>query len=313
MAQKQRTIRSKIQFNGVGLHSGEAARLTLYPAKENTGIVFLKSSGLKMVEIPALYSHVVDNRLATVLANEGEIVATVEHFLAALYGLGIDNVWAEISGAELPILDGSAAIFMEQIQQVGIEEQGLYKKFWVVNRAVNIREGDKTISLRPASRLAVDCTIDFTHPLISKQSYHWEFSSSRAFYRDVAKARTFGFLKDVEQLRAQGLIRGGSLENAVVIDEFNILNPEGLRYSNEFVRHKLLDALGDISLLGRPLIGALYVHKAGHALHHRMMQEAIKSQALSHFEPEASGAQHFCGELELSLPAWEQEFGMMPT
>jgi UDP-3-O-[3-hydroxymyristoyl] N-acetylglucosamine deacetylase len=277
--------------------------MTAFPAGENEGIVFMRPAGGKLVDIPALSSSVIDTRLATTLGRDGEIVATVEHLLAALHGLGIDNLRIEIDGPEIPIMDGSAAAFVDLVRDAGIEQQAAQKKSWVVTKPVTVQVGDRKASLRPASKLSIACDIDFNHPVISAQSYTWEFSD-QAFHREIARARTFGLLKDVEMLKGMGLAQGGSLSNAIVVDDFSILNPDGLRYSDEFVRHKLLDGLGDVALLGHPLIGKLSLHKAGHALHHMLLEKALKMHALALYEPSAHDHAHALGEAELSLPVW---------
>jgi len=205
-------------------------------------------------------------------------VATVEHLLAALNGLGIDNLRIEVDGPEMPIMDGSAAPFAALVHKAGIRTQRTPKTFLVIKRPVSVSDGDKYATFSPAKRFRIDCTIDFHHPLISDQAYRVEFDD-RSFVREVASARTFGFLRDVDRLRAMGLARGGSLDNAVVVDEFSILNPEGLRFPDEFVRHKLLDALGDVALLGRPVLGALTVYKTGHALNQRLVSTVLADPA----------------------------------
>ncbi len=277
--------------------------MTAFPAGEDEGIVFMRPSGQKLIEIPALPSSVVDTRLATTLGKDGEIVATVEHLLAALTGLGIDNLRIEVDGPEIPIMDGSAAAFVDLVRDAGIETQSAQKKFWVVTKPVSVQVGDRKASLKPSSRFSIACDIDFNHPVISAQSYTWEFSD-QAFHRELARARTFGLLKDVEMLKGMGLAQGGSLSNAIVVDDFSILNPEGLRYPDEFVRHKLLDGLGDVALLGHPLIGKLSLHKAGHALHHMLLEKAVKTHALALYQPPVHTHAHTLGEAELSLPVW---------
>lgn len=303
MMHRQRTIRQKTSLSGTGLHTGEQIRINLFPAGDNEGITFLRPAGKTLVEIPAHASKVVDTRLATTLGNDGEIVSTVEHFLAGVQGLGIDNMRVEVSGPELPIMDGSAAAFVDAIKDAGIEQQSAQKKFWVVTRAVSVAVGDRRATLKPASKFSIHCDIDFNHPVISAQSFTWEFND-QAFWREIARARTFGFLRDVEQLKSMGLARGGSLDNAIVADDFNILNPEGLRYPDEFVRHKVLDGLGDLALLGHPVIGKLQLHKAGHALHYMLIDKALKTGALALFQPKAEAQAHHWGETELALPNW---------
>jgi len=238
-------------------------------------VVFVRTDLGGPIAIPARAEHVVDTALATTLGRSGAKVGTVEHILAALSGLGVDNARIELDGPEVPIMDGSAAPFAYLIRTAGIRIQNEPKSFLVIRKPVSVVEGDKEASLRPSSRFKIDCTIDFRHPLISNQSFAMEFSD-RVFTREVARARTFGFLRDVEMLQKVGLAKGGSLDNAIVVDEFAILNPDGLRFPDEFVRHKVLDAMGDLALFGYPVIGHLSVVKAGHALHHRLLLKVLE-------------------------------------
>lgn len=270
----QRTLQSPIRCTGIGLHSGKAITLTMRPAVANHGIVFVRTDLDRPVSIPAKSEFVVDTALATTLGRDGVRVATVEHLLAALSGLGIDNVRLEIDGPEVPIMDGSAAPFAYLVKTAGVRVLDEPKSFLIIKKPVTVMDGDKEATFLPANRFRIDCTVDFKHPLISDQSFGMEFSD-KTFSREISRARTFGFLKDVERLKAVGLARGGSLENAIVVDEFSILNPEGLRYPDEFVRHKALDAMGDVSLFGRPVIGHLRVFKSGHALNHKLVEKVL--------------------------------------
>ena len=270
----QRTLEQPVTTRGVGLHSGAQVTLTLRPAPAGHGIVFHRLDLPGSPPIPATAAHVVESALATTLGKGEARVGTVEHVLAALSGLGIDNVRIEVDGAEVPILDGSSGPFLYLVRSAGIRILEEPKSFVVIRRPVVLREGDREASLSPCDRLRVDCAIDFHHPLVPGQALSIDFSSS-SFTREIARARTFGFLKDVEQMKSAGLARGGSLENAIVVDEFSILNPEGLRYPDEFVRHKILDALGDLALFGHPVIGHLRVKKSGHALHHRLVSRVM--------------------------------------
>lgn len=270
----QRTLKRSVECSGVGLHTGKLIQLVLCPAPANHGIVFIRKDLPNPVSIPALSRYVVDTALATTLGKDGVRVGTVEHLLATLSGLGIDNVRVELNGPEVPIMDGSAAPFAYLINTAGVRVLEEPKSFLVVKKPVSVVDGDKEASLSPCNRFRIDCTVDFKHPLITGQSFSMDFSD-RTFARELSRARTFGFLKDVESLKKLGLARGGSLENAIVVDEFSILNPEGLRYSDEFVRHKALDAMGDVSLFGRPLIGHLKVFKSGHALNHKLVERVL--------------------------------------
>ena len=270
----QRTLKEPVSCQGVALHSGANVRLNLLPAPANHGIVFVRTDVRPQVEIPALAPFVVDTAMATTLGRDGLRIATVEHLLAALCGLGIDNARVEVDGPEVPIMDGSAAPFTALIRNAGIRVQEAPKSFVVIKKPVTVMDGDKEATLSPARSFKVSCTIDFKHPLISDQSFELDFSD-QSFAKEISRARTFGFLRDVETLKRMGLARGGSLENAIVVDEYNILNPEPLRFPNEFVRHKILDCIGDLALFGRPVIGHLHVHKTGHALNHKLVEKVL--------------------------------------
>jgi UDP-3-O-[3-hydroxymyristoyl] N-acetylglucosamine deacetylase len=274
----QRTLSGPIGCDGVGLHTGLAVKMTLNPAPADHGIIFVRADLPRPVEIPATARYVVNTELATTVGREGARVGTVEHLLAALSGLGIDNVRIELDGPEVPIMDGSAAPFAYLIRTAGVRMLDAPKSFVVIKKRVSVRDGEKTATLDPCDRFKINCRIDFHHPLISNQTFEMEFSD-RTFAREIARARTFGFLRDVETLKKEGLARGGSLENAIVVDEFSILNPDGLRFPDEFVRHKVLDAMGDVALFGRPVIGHLRVYKSGHALNHRLVEKVLADPA----------------------------------
>lgn len=262
----QRTVKSLVHGQGIGLHSGELATFRILPAPPDTGLRFIRTDKNDH-EIPAHAAFVVDTRLATTLGKEGVTVSTVEHLIAALFGLGVDNAYIEVDGPELPILDGSAQPFVDLIREAGgTVAQRRPKKFLVVRRPVTVGDGDKWARLEPATCFRLKATIEFNHPLVNRQSYEMSLSDT-GFVRHIARARTFGFAKDVEAMHRAGLARGGSLDNAVVIDDYSVRNPDGLRFPDEFVRHKLLDAIGDLALLGAPIIGAYVGHKSGHALH----------------------------------------------
>lgn len=273
---KQKTIAEDVQCTGVGVHSGRPVTMTLRPAGPDTGIRFIRTDLPEEPTIAAKYDQVVDNRLATTLADNGASVSTVEHLMAALMGLGVDNLEVEVNGPELPIMDGSAGPFMMMLKSAGLIGQEAPRRAIKINRPIRVQDGDHWIEVRPAKSTSFSCTIEFDHPLLDRQEYTLEMQP-RAFDRELSRARTFGFLQDVERLRQAGFARGGSLDNAIVVDRFKILNPDGLRYDDEFVRHKLLDMIGDLALLGRPLIGQIRAHKTGHSLNHRLLQ-AIVSQ-----------------------------------
>ena len=296
---RQRTIETEVRCSGIGLHTGAPVTLVLKPAPEGYGVTFRRTDVPQAPAIPALHSNVVDTSLATTLGKDGVKVGTVEHLCAALAGLGVDNLKVELDGPEVPIMDGSAAPFGYLLRSAGIVEQHKTKKFLVIRKKVSVRDGDKLAEISPAQQFSVRCNIDFKHPLISDQSFEVQFSD-RTFHREISRARTFGFLRDVEALKRAGLALGGSLENAIVVDDFSILNPDGLRFPDEFVRHKILDAMGDLFLIGMPVIGHLTAHKSGHALNHRLVTQVLSDP--SNYRIVAATAREL-ERLELKLPA----------
>jgi UDP-3-O-[3-hydroxymyristoyl] N-acetylglucosamine deacetylase len=270
----QRTLLHPVRCQGVGLHSGAPVNLALLPAPVNHGIHFVRTDTPRPVSIPALTEYVVDTSLATTLGREGVKVSTVEHLMSALAGMGLDNVRVELDGPEVPIMDGSAAPFASLIAEAGVRDQEEPRRLLVIKKTVTVTDGDKEASLSPSRNFRISCTVDFKHPLITEQSFELEFSD-RCFAREISRARTFCFRRDVEMLQKMGLARGGSLDNAIVVDEFSILNPDGLRFPDEFVRHKILDAIGDISLFGRPVVGHLKAFKTGHALNQKLVKAVL--------------------------------------
>ncbi|HUH38971.1 MAG TPA: UDP-3-O-acyl-N-acetylglucosamine deacetylase [Spongiibacteraceae bacterium] len=273
---RQRTLRNTIRATGVGLHTGEKVYLTLKPAPVDTGIVFRRVDLDPPVEIPARAENVGDTTFCTTLVKGDVRVATVEHLLSAMAGLGIDNAYIEVSAAEVPIMDGSAGPFVFLIQSAGIEEQSALKKFIRIKRPLTIRQGDKVASFLPFNGFKVSFTIDFDHPVFRDRTAHADLDfSSTSFVKEVSRARTFGFMHEIEYLRSQGLAQGGSVNNAIVVDEYRILNEDGLRYEDEFVKHKVLDAIGDLYLLGNSLIGEFRAHKSGHALNNASLRALI--------------------------------------
>jgi UDP-3-O-[3-hydroxymyristoyl] N-acetylglucosamine deacetylase len=272
----QRTVATRVSCTGVGLHSGKPATLTLAPAPADSGVTFVRMD--LGVEIPARNDLVVDTMLSTSVAIGAARVSTVEHVLAALSGMGIDNCRVEVDGPEIPILDGSAAPFVALVQEGGVQVQRTGRRWLVVEQSVEVRDGDKVARLEPADSFSVEFTADFNHPLITNQAFRVTLSD-RAFEREIARARTFCFRKDIERMQAAGLARGGSLANAIVVDEFSILNPEGLRFSDEFARHKVLDAIGDLALFGLPVLGALTAVKSGHALNQALVKKVLADPA----------------------------------
>ena len=270
---KQRTLKNIIRATGVGLHTGEKVYLTLRPAAPNTGIVFRRVDLAEPVEIKAEPYAVGDTRLSSCLEKGGERVSTVEHLMSAFAGLGIDNAYVDVTAPEVPIMDGSAGPFVFLLQSAGIEEQNAPKRFIRVLQPVEAKDGDKWVRLEPHNGFKLTLSIDFDHPVLDKtrQSVCVDFSTT-SYVREVSRARTFGFMQDVETMRAQGLALGGSLDNAIVMDEYRVLNTDGLRYEDEFVKHKVLDAIGDLYLLGHSLIGAYHAHKSGHELNNKLLR-----------------------------------------
>lgn len=272
----QRTIKSAIHATGVGLHTGEKVRMVLRPAAIDTGILFRRLDLDPVGEIRANALNVGDTRLATCIEQGAVKVWTIEHLMSALSGLGIDNLVVDLSGPEVPILDGSAGPFVFLLQSAGIELQPAPKRFVRVLHTVEVRDGDKLARLEPYNGFRVSFSIDFRHPVLEKSGRKTVFDFGDSSYvQEISRARTFGFTRDVEAMRAQGLALGGTLDNAVVMDEFHVLNPDGLRYGDEFVKHKVLDSIGDLYLLGRPLIGAFTGHKSGHALNNRLLRALL--------------------------------------
>jgi UDP-3-O-[3-hydroxymyristoyl] N-acetylglucosamine deacetylase len=273
---RQRTLRNAIKATGVGLHTGDKVYLTLCPAPVDTGIVFRRVDLDPVVEIPAWAENVADTTLSTSLMAHNERVSTVAHLMSALAGLGIDNAYVDVSAPEIPIMDGSAGPFVFLIQAAGIEEQEAPKKFVRVKRPVTVRDGDKVASFLPYNGFRVSFTIDFDHPVFRDRTAHAELDfSSTSFVREVSRARTFGFMHEIEYLRSQGLARGGSVDNAIVVDQDRILNQDSLRYDDEFVKHKVLDAIGDLYLLGNTLIGEFRAYKSGHGLNNAALRALI--------------------------------------
>lgn len=277
---RQRTLKNVIRATGVGLHSGEKVYLTLRPAAVNTGIVFRRIDLDPPVEINARPENVGDTRLSTTLRNGTVTVSTVEHLLSAFAGLGIDNAYVDLSAPEVPIMDGSAGPFVFLIQSAGVEEQNAAKRFIRIKRATTVKEGDKWARFEPFDGFKVAFGIDFDHPAFKGRRQEVEVDFSRtSFVKEVSRARTFGFMRDIEMLRSDKLALGGSLDNAIVVDDYRVLNEEGLRYEDEFVKHKVLDAVGDLYLLGHSLIGAFSGYKSGHQLNNRLLRALLADES----------------------------------
>lgn len=296
---KQRTLKTIVTATGVGLHGGQKVTLSLRPAAPDTGIVFRRVDLEPPVDLPASPYSVVDTRMCSGLQQGEAKVGTVEHLMSALAGLGIDNAWVDVDAPEIPILDGSAGPFVFLIQSAGIVEQPAPKRFLRVLKEVEFREGDKWVRLAPYDGFRLDFSIVFNHPAIERTGTQVSIDFARhAYSRDVARARTFGFMQEVEYMRDNGLAQGGSLDNAIVMDEYRVLNADGLRYADEFVKHKVLDAIGDLYLVGHPLLAHYSAHKSGHALNNQILRvlledpsawEILTFEAASNDAPYAAG------------------------
>ncbi|HDT0711289.1 TPA: UDP-3-O-acyl-N-acetylglucosamine deacetylase [Morganella morganii subsp. morganii] len=289
---KQRTLKRIVQATGVGLHTGKKVTLTMRPAPANTGIIYRRTDLNPPVDFPADAKSVRDTMLCTCLVNEDNVrISTVEHLNAALAGLGIDNLVIEVDAAEIPIMDGSASPFVFLLLDAGIEELSSEKKFLRLKETVRVEDGDKWAELSPFNGFSLDFTIDFNHPAIdsSTQRYAMNFSAEN-FVRDISRARTFGFMRDIEYLQSKGLCLGGSFDCAIVVDDYRVLNEDGLRFEDEFVRHKMLDAIGDLFMCGHNIIGAFTAFKSGHALNNKLLQAVLAKESaweLVTFENEA--------------------------
>jgi UDP-3-O-[3-hydroxymyristoyl] N-acetylglucosamine deacetylase len=273
---RQRTLKNKIKSTGVGLHTGVRVELMLRPAPPDTGIVFHRTDLPKSVTIVADARNVGDTRLSSSLEKDGARISTVEHLMSALAGLGIDNLHVDVAGPEIPIMDGSAGPFVFLLQSAGIVEQSAPKRYLRIKSAVEARQDDKWARFEPHHGFMLDFTIDFPHPVFGSENRHVAIDfAEHSYIKEVSRARTFGFMQDVEALRAAGLILGGNLQNAIVLDETRILNSDGLRYDNEFAKHKVLDAIGDLYLLGHPLIGKYTAYKSGHGLNNALSRALL--------------------------------------
>jgi len=273
---KQRTLNKSIEIVGIGLHKGVPVKMTLEPLEANMGIIFYRSD--EGVTIPLTPEYVVDTKMATVIGKDNVVISTIEHLLSAIYAYGIDNLRIVLDNDEIPILDGSSSGFCMLIDEVGIKELPQTKKAIKIKKEVDIKVDNKFVKLKPSNHIVYDFSIDFDHPIIGEQQFRFDYTIEQ--YKDnISRARTFGFLHEVQYLRSIGLAQGGSLDNAIVLDDQKILNPEGLRYNDEFVRHKILDAIGDMCLLGYTMIGEYNAHAGSHHLNHLLTKELLKDPA----------------------------------
>ncbi|MFM9888763.1 MAG: UDP-3-O-acyl-N-acetylglucosamine deacetylase [Burkholderiales bacterium] len=277
---RQRTLKTPVTATGVGLHSGAKVTITLRPAPTGTGVVFRRLDLPRSPDIKVDAMAVTDTRLCSALVAGNAKVSTVEHLMSALAGLGVDNVLVDLNGPEVPIMDGSASTFVYLLQSAGFEEQSAPKRFMRITQPVEVTDGDKWARLEPFDGFKLTFSIQFDHPAVERTAQSLTIDMAEVSYaRDIARARTFGFVQEVEALRDIGLIQGGSLDNAVVVDEYRVLNTEGLRYADEFVKHKVLDAIGDLYLVGFPIIGAFAAHKSGHELNNKLLRAVLSDEA----------------------------------
>ena len=276
---KQRTLKNSVHATGVGLHTGERVKLTLSPAPANSGIVFRRMDVVPVVMVRAEAHAVHDTRLSTCLETNGTRIATIEHLMSAFAGLGVDNAFVDLTSSEVPIMDGSAGTFIFLLQSAGIIEQSAAKKFIRIKKIIEIKDGDKWVRFEPFNGYKLSFTISFSHPVFASTKQNVTIDlGEHSYIKEVSRARTFGFMHDVENMRAQGLALGGNLDNAIVMDEYRIINPDGLRFEDEFVKHKILDAIGDLYLLGHPLIGAFSGFKSGHALNNALLRALLADE-----------------------------------
>lgn len=274
--QRQKTFSNSIKTSGIGLHTGVEVNLTLKPAPENTGYIFVRTD-LDNFEIPASAEYISHCSYATTLLRKGVVLSTCEHLLSALRGIGIDNCFIELDNIEIPILDGSSENFIELIEKAGIKEQNASRRFFRVKEKVEFEQDDRKMSVEPSDKFEIECSIDFPHPFINKQTFHFVLDNG-SFGREIASARTFGFTQEIEMLRKANLAQGGSLDNAIVLTETGMLNENPLRFKDEFVRHKILDIIGDFALLGMPMLAKIIAEKSGHSIHASLMSKLLKTE-----------------------------------
>lgn len=298
---RQRTVAEEISCTGIGLHSGKKVRLTIKPAPPNSGITFERVDISPGCSVKASFDNVVETNMATTIGFNGYSVSTIEHIMAAFFGMGIDNVLVQIDGGEIPIMDGSSAPFIFLLKNAGITIQNKYKRFLLVKKSVKVKDGNRFVYLYPANELKITYKIDFNHPLIKDQTYEISFSQS-TFVNEISRARTFGFLRDVQTLRSNGLAKGGSLDNAIVVDDFRVLNEDGLRYKNEFVRHKLLDFIGDLAIIGCVPIGHFVVERSGHSLNQKLLKQFMAQEKC--WEVIRFKNKEECGRKSIKIPSF---------
>jgi UDP-3-O-[3-hydroxymyristoyl] N-acetylglucosamine deacetylase len=271
---KQRTIKKEVEIVGIGLHKGVPVKMKLEPLDDDMGIIFYRSD--EAVTIPLSPENVIDTKMATVIGKEGVVISTIEHILSAVYAYGIDNLRISVDNDEIPVLDGSSSGFCMLLDEVGVQEQTKSKKALVIKKEVEVKVDNKFVKIKPSNHIIYDFSIDFDHPVIGEQSFHFDYSIAE-YKENISRARTFGFLHEVQYLRSIGLAQGASLDNSIALDDHKVINPEGLRYNDEFVRHKILDAIGDMSLLGYTMVGEYSAHAGSHHLNHLLTKKLLES------------------------------------
>jgi len=298
---RQRTVAHEVSCKGIGLHSGRKVKLTIKPAAPNSGISFERVDISPNHSVKASFDNVVATNMATTIGLDGHSICTIEHLMAAFFGTGIDNALVQIDGEEVPIMDGSAAPFVLLLKNAGVAIQDCNKRFLLVKRPITVEDGNRSVHLYPSNELKITYRIDFDHPLIKDQAYEISFSES-TFVQQISKARTFGFLRDVEILKSNGLAKGGSLDNAIVVDEFGVLNEDGLRYKDEFVRHKILDFIGDLAILGPTVIGHFAVERSGHSLNQKLLKEFMAQE--DYWEAVRFKSKEEYGKIKVNIPSF---------
>ena len=298
---RQRTVAEEVSCTGIGLHSGKKVKLTVKPAPPDSGIRFERVDISADCSVKASFDNVIKTNLATTIGFNGYSISTVEHLMAAFFGLGIDNALVEIDGEEVPIMDGSSAPFVFLIKNAGVTIQNSHKKFLLVKNSVKVKDGNRSVRVYPSNELKITYKIDFDHPLIKDQAYEVSFSQS-TFIQQISRARTFGFLRDVQTLRNNGLAKGGSLDNAIVMDEFRVLNEDGLRHKNEFVRHKILDFIGDLAILGHVVIGHFVAERSGHSLNQKLLKKFMAQDRC--WEVVKFKNKEECSKIKVKIPSF---------
>ncbi len=301
MDSRQRTVAEEVSCTGIGLHTGKKVKLTVKPAPPNSGIRFERVDISPDCSVKASFDNVIKTNMATTIGFNGYSVSTIEHLMAAFFGMGIDNALVEIDGEEVPIMDGSSAPFVFLLKNTGVAIQNSHKRFLLVKRSVKVEDGNRSVRIYPSDELKITYKIDFDHPLIKDQAYEVSFSQS-TFIQEISRARTFGFLRDVQTLRNNGLAKGGSLDNAIVMDEFRVLNEDGLRHKNEFVRHKILDFIGDLAILGHIVIGHFVAERSGHSLNQKLLKKFMAQDKC--WEEVRFRNKEECSKIKVKIPSF---------